>query len=240
MILALSFALSLFFALGGVGSAIALVPILQMLGVDYQSAKAIGLIVTISAMLSATISNVKTKSIDYTIAISLLISSSLFSVVGVYISRYIEVESIKILFVLILIFSASVMLFFNKKSILNSTSKVWLYLVGSFAGTVSGLLGIGGGLIIMPFLIMLGFNAKKVALSIGLVITVSASTALAAQMSILSIEPMQVMSISIAGVFGGLIGNYLLRNFLREKHIKKVLALFLYILAVKISLSILT
>ena len=205
-----------------------------MLGLEFQSAKTIGLIVTISATLSATFFNVQTKSIDYNISISLLISSSLFSVVGVYISKYIEEEIIKILFVLILIFSASVMLFFNKKSLLHSRSKTWLYLVGSLAGTVSGLLGIGGGLIIMPFLIMLGFNAKKVALSIGLVIAISASTALIAQTSIVNVEPNLIISVSIAGILGGFIGNYLLHHYLNISQVKKLLAIFLYLLSLKI------
>ncbi len=237
-ILVLSFLLSLLFALGGVGSAIALVPLLDMMGIDYQSAKAIGLIVTVSAMLSATLTNMNAKTIDYSLALPLLLSSSLFSILGVYVSSYVDMEKIKMLFFVVLIFSASIMLFFHKKSIVHSTKAIWLYLIGAVAGTISGMLGIGGGLIIMPFLIMLGFDAKKVALSIGLIITISASSALLTQMTLTNLEMDTILGISIAGMFGGLLGNYLLKKHLNSAHVKKIISIFLYLLAAKILLNI--
>ena len=237
-ILVLSFLLSLLFALGGVGSAIALVPLLDMMGIDYQSAKAIGLIVTVSAMLSATLTNMNAKTIDYSLALPLLLSSSLFSILGVYVSSYVDMEKIKMLFFVVLIFSASIMLFFHKKSIVHSTKAIWLYLIGAVAGTISGMLGIGGGLIIMPFLIMLGFDAKKVALSIGLIITISASSALLTQMTLTTLEMDTILGISIAGMFGGLLGNYLLKKHLNSAHVKKIISIFLYLLAAKILLNI--
>ena len=237
-ILVLSFFLSLLFALGGVGSAIALVPLLDMMGIDYQSAKAIGLIVTVSAMLSATLTNMNAKTIDYSLALPLLLSSSLFSILGVYVSSYVDMEKIKMLFFVVLIFSASIMLFFHKKSIVHSTKAIWLYLIGAVAGTISGMLGIGGGLIIMPFLIMLGFDAKKVALSIGLIITISASSALLTQMTLTNLEMDTILGISIAGMFGGLLGNYLLKKHLNSAHVKKIISIFLYLLAAKILLNI--
>jgi len=40
---------------------------------------------------------------------------------------------------------------------------VALSLIGAFAGLLSGLLGIGGGGIISPLMLMLGFNPKKIA-----------------------------------------------------------------------------
>ena len=238
MILVLSFFLSFLFALGGVGSAIALVPLLDMMGIDYQSAKAIGLIVTVSAMLSATLTNMNAKTIDYSLALPLLLSSSLFSILGVYVSSYVDMEKIKMLFFVVLIFSASIMLFFHKKSIVHSTKAIWLYLIGAVAGTISGMLGIGGGLIIMPFLIMLGFDAKKVALSIGLIITISASSALLTQMTLITLEMDTILGISIAGMLGGLLGNYLLKKHLNSAHVKKIISIFLYLLAAKILFNI--
>ncbi len=238
MILGLSFSLSLLFALGGVGSAIALVPLLDMMGIDYQSAKAIGLIVTVSAMLSATLTNIHGKMIDYSLALPLLFSSSLFSILGVYLSSYVDMRIIQLLFFLVLIFSASVMIFFHKKPIFHSTQAIWLYLIGAVAGTISGMLGIGGGLIIMPFLIMLGFDAKKVALSIGLIITISASSALLTQMTLITLEIDTLLGISIAGMLGGVVGNYLLKMYLNSAHVKKIISVFLYLLAIKILVNI--
>ena len=130
------------------------------------------------------------------------------------------------------------MLFFHKKSIVHSTKAIWLYLIGAVAGTISGMLGIGGGLIIMPFLIMLGFDAKKVALSMGLIITISASSALFTQMTLITLEIGTILGISIAGIGGGLLGNYLLKKHLNSTHVKKIISIFLYLLAAKILFDI--
>ena len=55
--------LSTFFAMGGVGSAVALVPILHFLGVNFNLSKAIGLFVNTSTTITATIMNIKRKKV---------------------------------------------------------------------------------------------------------------------------------------------------------------------------------
>ena len=56
--------LSTLFALGGVGSATALVPILHFMGLEFNFEKAIGLFVNISTTVTATIMNIKRKVLD--------------------------------------------------------------------------------------------------------------------------------------------------------------------------------
>ena len=62
----------------------------------------------------------------------------------------------------------------SRKAIFRANSKLVLSFVGSFVGVIAGLLGIGGGNILIPLLIMLGFEPKKVATTVSFVVPFSA------------------------------------------------------------------
>ena len=61
IIILLSFSLSFIFALGGVGSAVVLIPTLTWLGVPFNLARPTGLFVNCVSMLGATYSNIMEK-----------------------------------------------------------------------------------------------------------------------------------------------------------------------------------
>jgi len=92
--------LSTFFALGGVGSAVALVPILHFLGIEFNFAKAIGLFVNTSTTITATIMNIKRKVLDMKFAFPLAISLALTAPIGAYLSKFIPESVVKVLFTL--------------------------------------------------------------------------------------------------------------------------------------------
>jgi uncharacterized membrane protein YfcA len=60
----LTFVLSTLFALGGVGSATALVPLLNMMGLPFGLAKATGLFVNTSTTITASLMNLKRGVLD--------------------------------------------------------------------------------------------------------------------------------------------------------------------------------
>lgn len=234
IIILLSLTLSFVFALGGLGSAIALVPILEILGVNLIQAKVIGLLVTISATGVGAISNIKNKTFDKKLGIPLLFSTIFGVFIGVFLSAYINIEFFRIVFLIVLLFSATSMLFYKKENYFKVNNLFTIVLVGIFAGILSGLLGIGGGLIIVPLLLMFGYPLKKITSSIGLVISASATVALLGYIKLNNIELISVMWISLIGMIGGYLGNYVMQNYYNESIIKKILAIFLYFLAIKI------
>ncbi len=61
----ISFGLSFLFALGGVGSALVLVPVLAWLGIPLGEAKPTGLFVNTISMVGATYDNIKNKRLDF-------------------------------------------------------------------------------------------------------------------------------------------------------------------------------
>jgi hypothetical protein len=228
-----TFLLSAFFAMGGVGSAVALIPVLHFMGVEFNLSKAIGLFVNTSSTLTASIMNIKRKVLDIKFAIPLAISLALFAPVGAYLTKYIPQIYVKYLFLAFLIFSGSMLLFGKKEQKFHYTKQWVMVSLGVLVGLLSGLLGVGGGALLMPILILLGFDAKKVAITMSFVIPFSTFTAFLTYLSIIHMDWILLVTATVAAILGGYVGNYVMMFKLNQKHIKKIIGIMLYLIAAK-------
>ncbi len=235
----ITFILSTFFALGGIGSATALVPILDMIGLNFNFAKAIGLFVNTSTTITSSIINIKRKVLDIKFAFPLAISLALTAPIGAYLSKFIPEYFVKSLFILFLFFAGSMILFGKKEKKFNYTKPWVMVILGSIVGIISGLLGVGGGSLLMPILILLGFDAKKVAVAMSFVIPFSTFTAFLTYASMIKIDWLLLGITTIAAILGGYIGNYIMHFHLNQKQIKKLIGVLLYLIAIKMLISLL-
>ena len=229
----ITFILSAFFALGGIGSATALVPILDMVGLNFNFAKAIGLFVNTSTTITSSIMNIKRKVLDIKFAFPLAISLALTAPIGAYLSKFIPEHFVKSLFVLFLFFAGSMILFGKKEKKFNFTSPFIMPVLGGIVGIISGLLGIGGGSLLLPILIMLGFDTKKVAVAMSFVIPFSTFTAFITYLSFTKINWILLIVAAIGAILGGVVGNYIMHFHLNQKQIKKIIGILMYIIAIK-------
>ncbi len=231
--------LASFFAMGGIGSAVALVPIFDFLGLGFNFAKAIALFVNTATTLTATILNIKRKVLDIRFALPLVISSMLSAPLGAISSKYIDIIYIKWGFVGFLLFSAT-MLIFSKKEAKLKYEQVWiLYAVGGVVGYISGILGVGGGSVIMPIMILLGFDAKKMAIAVSFMVPFSTFSAFLSYASFVQIDWILLSVVAVAAVMGGYIGNRIMHFRLEAHHIKKIIAVLLYLIALRMIWSLL-
>ena len=226
--------LSIIFSMGGAGAGIALIPILNFFGIDFTVARAIGLFAGASTTITSSVMNMKRKIVDYYFMAPIAIMMLLFAPIGAYTSRFIDENIIKISFMLLLFYSASMMMFGKKKTLVKMEGKSVLFVVGASVGFIAGLLGVGGGNILIPLLILLGFEPKKVAVTVSFVVPFSALSSFFTYASYIQIDWILLFCISISAIIGGYIGNYFMHFKLKQEHIKKVMALILYILAFKL------
>ena len=228
-----TFLLSAFFAMGGVGSAVALIPVLHFMGVEFNLAKVIGLFVNTTSTVTATIMNIKRKVLDIKFAIPLAVTLALFAPIGAYLTKYVPEIYVKYLFLTFLIFSGSMLLFGKKEQKFHYTKQWVMVLIGAVVGLLSGLLGVGGGALLMPLLILLGFDAKKVAVTMSFVIPFSTFAAFLTYLSIVKIDWILLGVATVAAIIGGYVGNYIMHFKLNQKHIKKIIGIMLYLIALK-------
>ncbi|MEA3383806.1 MAG: sulfite exporter TauE/SafE family protein [Campylobacterota bacterium] len=229
--------LSTVFSIAGLGSAVALVPTLNIVGVSFDLARASGLFVNFITTVTTSFLNFKNNIFDKKFVLSLVISSSVFAFIGAKISLVLDEVLIKTIFGYVLLLIASMVLFYKKPQTQNNPySLVVLIFSGSIGGLFSGLLGIGGGSIISPILFLFGYDAKKISLGISFVIPFSSIVAFSSYASVIELDYLLLLILSIAAFMGGIIGNYLLNYKISSNTIKKILALALYIIAFKMLL----
>jgi uncharacterized membrane protein YfcA len=229
--------LSSLFSIAGLGSAIALVPVLNIFGLPFDISRASGLFVNTISTITSSFLNFKKNLFDKDFVFPLVISSMVFAYVGAKVSLFVDTELVKTIFGYSLFLIASMILFFKKpeKSKGNDSKKL-LYLIGGFGGLFSGFLGIGGGSIISPILFLLGFDIKKVAIGIAFVIPFSSFVAFSTYVSDIKIDYLLLGVIGFGAFIGGRIGNHLLHFKVSKESIKKILGVSLYLLAFKMIL----
>jgi len=231
---AITFVLSILFSMGGAGAGVAIIPILNFLGLDFTVAKAVGLFAGASTTITSSVMNIKRKAVEYSFVAPIAIMMLLFAPLGAYSSRFINEEYVKIFYMLMLFYSASMMMFGKKKALFQVTSKAALFLVGGIVGFLAGLLGVGGGNILIPLLTLLGFEPKKVAVAVSFVVPFSALGSFFTYASYVPLDWMLLATVSLSAIAGGYIGNYMMHFKLEQKQIKKLMALILYTLALKL------
>jgi len=230
----LTFLLSALFSMGGAGSGVALIPILNFIGLDFTVAKAFGLFAGASTTITSSIMNIKRKVLDIGFVWPIALMMLIFAPLGAYSSRYIGEDLVKFLFMLMLFYSATMMMFGKKKSLTHIEGRSILFLIGGIVGYIAGLLGVGGGNILIPLLILLGFEPKKVAITVSFVVPFSALGSFFTYASYVALDWHLLLIIAIAAISGGYIGNYLMYFKLDQKQIKKLMAIILYLLALKL------
>jgi uncharacterized membrane protein YfcA len=91
----LTFVLATLFAMGGVGSAIALVPTFSMLGMPLNLAKATGLFVNSASTITASVMNFRRGVLDVRFTLPLVIAVVIATPVGAWLSRYVPVHIVE-------------------------------------------------------------------------------------------------------------------------------------------------
>jgi len=220
--------------MGGAGAGVALIPILNLLGLDFSVAKAVGLFAGASTTITSSIMNLKRKVVDFKFVLPIASMMMLFAPLGAYSSQFIDESVVKFAFMLMLFYSASMMMFGKKKALIQTQSRTVLFVVGIVVGFIAGLLGVGGGNILIPLLVLLGFEPKKVAVTVSFVVPFSALGSFFTYASYVPLDWVLLGIISACAIAGGYIGNYLMHFKLKQQHIKKLMAVILYLLALKL------
>jgi len=225
--------LSALFSMGGAGAGIALIPILHFLGIDFTVAKAVGLFAGASTTITSSAMNIIRKSVEYKFVLPIAAMMLLFAPLGAYVSGFINEDVVKFCFMLLLFYSASMMMFSKKKALFHVESNMTLLIVGAGVGFLAGLLGVGGGNILIPLLTLLGYAPKNIAIAVSFVVPFAALGSFATYASYVPLDWTLLAVVALCGIVGGYIGNYMMHFKLKQSHIKKIMAGLLYLLALK-------
>ncbi|WP_179336668.1 sulfite exporter TauE/SafE family protein [Winogradskyella ludwigii] len=169
----------------------------------------------------------------------LFLSFAITSMPFAFLGGIIEVDASlykKILAVLLVFAILKMLNVFGTKSTSVKKVKLWQGLtLGAIIGFFSGLIGIGGGIILTPIILLLHWgNMKEAAAVSALFIFVNSAAGLVGQLSTgVSIESSSFLLVAIA-IIGAILGSYYGSKKINNKHLKHMLALVLVIACIKL------
>ena len=113
----------------------------------------------------------------------------------------------------------------TKRLEIGKTGKIALSLTaGSVLGLIAGIVGIGGGIYLVPLIIVLGLGAEKEAAACGVIfILVNSLSGLIARMQFNSIDPSQIIFPIIAVIIGSAAGSFMGAVRYKPQTLQKVL-----------------
>ena len=173
------------FSMVGQGGGSTYVPVLLAAGMDFHAASTTSLFMIMLASLGATLVFGRKKTVDWKLLFSIVPLAVLGSFAGGYVAQFVSVLVLRIIFAVVLIIAAFFMLRPVKEGQSPSFMPQWLcwnrrcgeyqYRISmgllipaaGLAGFIAGMIGVGGGLFVLPLLILLFGCPTRIAIGVS-------------------------------------------------------------------------
>lgn len=234
----LGFAAGLLGSIIGLGGGIIIVPVLTFFGFPPALAASNSIFAVFSNAIASSISYAKQRRIEYSIGLKLGLLSIPGTIVGAYVSSEITPSIFKILFALILV-SASIYIFSKRKiepKNYNFSKQIMVLAVGAsfFAGIISGLFGVGGGIIFVPLMVIaMGLAMKNAAPTSQFILLFASGSALVTHTLLGHPDFYQALLLAAGAFVGGLVGARLSLE-IKENSLKILISIVMIVAAVKL------
>ena len=221
----------------GLGGGIIIVPVLTFMGFSPTLAVSNSLFAVFSNSVGSTVAYAKQKRVEFSLGWKLGLMAVPGTILGAFISSDLSSEIFKILFALVLISSASYI--FLKRKIeekpVDISRLLLIFSAGAscFAGIISSLFGIGGGLIFVPLMVVaLGISIKRAAPTSQFILMFASFSGLIIHSMLGHPDYYQALLLSIGAFAGGILGARLSLE-IKENKLKIIVVIVLIAAAIK-------
>jgi len=233
----LGFAAGILGSIIGLGGGIVIVPVLTFFGFPPALAASNSIFAVFSNAVASSISYAKQRRIEYSIGLKLGILSIPGTIIGAFVSSEITPQFFKIIFALILI-SASIYIFSKRKiepKNYNLSKQIVILAIGAsfLAGIISGLFGVGGGIIFVPLMVVaMGLSMKNAAPTSQFILLFASGSALVTHTILGHPDFYQALLLATGAFVGGLVGAKLSLE-IKENSLKILISIVMVVVAIK-------
>jgi uncharacterized membrane protein YfcA len=234
----LLFVVAFLYASVGHGGASGYLALMALFGMAPEFMKPTALLLNLFVSLSAFILFYRGGHFKWKLFLPFALASIPMSFVGGVISLDADIYK-KLLGVLLLIPVIRMLFFPNTDESKLKEGNIGLSIfIGATIGFLSGLIGIGGGIILSPILLMMRWtNQKQTAAISALFIFVNSLSGLAGQLSTGLVLQSSMVSYVAVAFCGGTIGGWLGAGKFNQQILKYLLAIVLFVAALKLLLT---
>ncbi len=233
----LVFVFSGLLAMAGLGAAFLFVPLFYYLGVPLAEATPTALLLNVVSLLFAAINYWRGKLINWRVGLPVLVMAVILSPIGARLTASVNKTVLLAMFAAFLVFAGFMMLFYKAKKREQALSRpVEIGAgagVGSVAGFLGGLLGVGGGNFILPVLNWLGLDAKMAAGTTALVVVFSSLSGFLGHATMGGLDPLFIGIMAVMAAAGSIVGSQLMKTKVSNQQLKRIIGVLLWGIAIK-------
>ncbi len=234
------FIISFVLTMVGLGGGLIFSPLFVILGIAKTEAASASLFLNLIAAASAAYTYSRKKMVDFSLAIPLIISSSLCAPIGSYLNVHIDLKPFMLIMSVVLALAGVRMLLSPAQKTENveltkAKKAIGGISIGSCIGLMGGMLGIGGGVFVVPLLIyILKTPTKIAAASSTFIVCFSSLTGFLGYASMAQINWAFILPAAAASFAGGQVGARVMSSRLKGKSIHVIFSIVLFILCIKL------
>jgi len=177
------------------------------------------------------------KLVNWRVGLPVLIAAVILSPLGARLTPFVDKKLLLGMFAAFLVFAGFMMLFAKVKARekpLSQTAEAAAGAgVGTVAGFLGGLLGVGGGNFILPVLNWMGLDAKVAAGTTAVIVVFSSLSGFLGHATMGGIDPVFIGVTAVSAALGSIVGSQLMKTKVSSTQLKKIIGVLLWMIAVK-------
>lgn len=236
---ALLFILSFLAGMMGLGVAFIATPVLGLFGFELKHViMPWSLWLNGLTAISGAVAFVRAKMVDWQTAIPLLVITTIFAPLGVWLLRFVPTETVWWIYVAVLVFLSYRMAFPPKMDdsqapIITDKRRSLGGILSAIIGVFAGFLGVGPGFLMMPALVFLGYAARLAAATNSVIVTLPSFSAFLIHLPEAQFDWIMLALTSITAVIGAQMGARFMARRVKSLTLSRIFALALSLLAVQ-------
>lgn len=227
------------FGIMGLGSGIIYVPLLSWWGLDFATAAIpLGLVLSVATGAGTAFTYMKGRFVHVRTALGTASAAILGAPVGVKALHVVPISLVKMILAAAAFYVALRALKSGEPGRLTDRSYLLptgaIFLMGFIMGFFSALVGVGGGFLLVPLLLIRGYPAKEAVGTTSLVVTINTFSAFLFHLPHVSFSLNVAIILIVAALFGSVLGGFYASRHANPKAIRILIGIIIMFIAIKV------